>query len=262
METPSLLVGIRVRKLVQEQKEGRQNTGGYGDKYDFSREQVADAEAGPLTPAPDERARILALLVVFAVVMVFWLAFYQNGYALTLWARDNTATTVSPEVFQAVDPLGIILFSLPLVALWSALRRRQIEPSTVGKITIGMLLTSATFGIMTVAALAGGDTGRVSPGWLISSYLLIAVGEICLSPMGLSLVTKVAPRRFAATMVGGWFAAASIGGYLAGFLGTYWGAMPHSRFFLVIAGLSLIAAVVLTAVRRWLSPVFTAAGAV
>jgi POT family proton-dependent oligopeptide transporter len=214
-----------------------------------AQKSAAVNDANVLTPA-DVRARILCLLVVFAIVVAFWVAFYQNGFTLTLWARDNTATNISPEVFQSVNPLGIILFSPLLVAVWAALRRRRAEPSTLSKIVIGMLLTAVTFGIMTVAGIVGGDSGRVSASWLVSAYLVIALAEICLSPMGLSLVTKVAPPRHRATMMGAWFAATATGGYLAGFVGRYWSVMPHSRFFLMVVVLCLIAAVLMALAKR------------
>jgi proton-dependent oligopeptide transporter, POT family len=98
---------------------------------------------------------------------------------------------------------------------------------------------------MAVAALAGGDSGRVSMWWLIASYLLIALGEVCLSPMGLSLVNRVAPPRSRGLMMGAWFVTLSAGGYLAGSLGALWTTMPHSRFFLIVVGILLLAAALL-----------------
>src|SRR5512140_2140882 len=144
---------------------------------------------------PDASSRVVALLVVFGIVVAFWIAFYQNGYTLTFWARDNTATSIAPETFQSVEPICIIAFTPLLVALWGWLRRRNAEPSTVLKMLIGILLTVASFAIMVAAARVAHETGRVSMAWLIASYATIALGEICLSPMGLSLVTKVAPPR-------------------------------------------------------------------
>jgi len=212
-------------------------------------------------PTTDEFMRVVALLVVFAIVIAFWVAFYQNGLTLTFWAKYNTDTSIPPETFQSVNPLGIILFSPPLVMLWNALRRRNSEPSTVSKMILGMLLTAATFGIMAVAGMVGGDTGRVSAGWLVSAYLVIALGEICLSPMGLSLVTKVAPARHRGTMMGAWFVATAAGGYLSGTVGQYWETMNHSRFFMLVAGLCLVAAALTALAKARLNKVFARSGA-
>jgi POT family proton-dependent oligopeptide transporter len=215
----------------------------------------------PVDPA-DARARIVALLVIFAIVVAFWTAFYQNGFTLTLWARDRTATSWPPEVFYSSNAFFIVVFTPLLVATWTALRRRGLEPTTIGKMVIGMLLTVATFVVMALAGLAGGDEGRVSPVWLVSAYWFISMGEICLSPMGLSLVTKVAPPGRRGLMMGAWFVATSAGGYLSGFLGSYWYVMPASRFFLMIAGLALVAAVLLMLAWRRLDAVIRSAEAV
>ena len=220
-----------------------------------------DSAVPERNPEPAEgRRRTIALLVVFAIAVIFWIAFYQNGFTLTLWARDNTDTTVAPEIFQAVNPLGIILFSPLLVMVWTWLRNRGAEPSTPAKMLIGLLFTAAMFGVMATAGFVGGDTGKVSPIWLVSAYLMIAVGEICLSPMGLSLVAKVAPPNRRGMLMGGWFVATSLGGYFAGMLGgQFWNAMPHSRFFLSVAGLTMLAAIVLLAALAWLRPIFARA---
>ena len=193
--------------------------------------------------SPDEaRLRVTTLLAMFAIVAVFWLALYQNGFTLTFWARDNTVTPFAPETFQSVEPLGVIVFSGAFVGLWAWLGRRGLEPSTPVKILFGILLVAAAFGVMAVAGLAGGDAGRVSMNWLVGAYLLMALGEVCLSPMGLSLVNRVAPPRSRGLMMGAWFVGLSAGGYFSGALGAYWGTMPHSRFFLLVVGVLLGAA--------------------
>ena len=193
----------------------------------------------------NERSRILTLLVVFGVSALFWIAFYQNAFTLTFWARDNTNTSIASESFQSVEPLGVIAFSASLVGVWAWLGRRGLEPSTPAKMLGGVLLVAAAFGLMSVAGLVSGDTGRVSVWWLVSAYVLIALGEVCLSPMGLSLVNRVAPARSRGLLMGAWFVSLSAGGYFAGFVGAYWNRMPHSRFFLLVVGLLMIAALVL-----------------
>jgi len=229
--------------------------------------RAQDSAQPEIDPPPDEaRRRTVALLAVFAIAVAFWIAFYQNGFTLTFWARDFTDRVVlgreiSPETFQSVNPLGIILFSPLLVLAWGWLRDRGAEPSTPAKIMIGILFTTGSFGVMAVAATLAGAAGKVSPAWLVSSYLLIAVGEICLSPMGLSLVSRVAPPKRRGLLMGGWFVATSLGGYFSGSLGARWGTMPHARFFLLVTVMTLGAAGVLALITRWLRPVFARATA-
>jgi len=203
-------------------------------------------EAGAISSS-ESRSRILILLLMFAIVAVFWLAFYQNGFTLTFWARDNTITSLAPETFQSVEPFGVIAFSFALVFVWTWMGRRGIEPSTPVKILSGILLVAVAFAVMTSAALAGGDHGKVSLWWLVGAYLLVALGEVCLSPMGLSLVNRLAPPRSRGVMMGAWFVGLSAGGYFSGALGAYWNQMPHSRFFLMVTAILIMAALLLAA---------------
>ncbi|MGI8784827.1 MAG: peptide MFS transporter [Acidobacteriota bacterium] len=217
------------------------------DSQSLSKNAV-ESGSDPLAAIPD-RTRIIALLVVFAVVIVFWMIFHQNGSTLTLWADDNTdweswGFQLTGIISNAINPAFIILLTLPLVAFWRFLNRRGLEPSTPMKIFIGMLLTSASCMILYAGALAGGDVGRVSPLWLIAAYAVISVGELCLSPMGLSLTSKVAPPRFRSMMMGGWFVATAIGNKLTA-IGVYWTVWSHSKFFLVLALSALAVATVL-----------------
>ncbi len=207
--------------------------------------QKTSAEAVALTPA-ETRSRVVTLLAVFAISTVFWLAFYQIFYTFTFFARDNTATAWPPERFQVFEALGVIVFSPLIVALWVWLQRRRAEPSTPVKMLLGVILVAIAFGGLAWAALNGGNAGRVSPFWLIAANLLIAVGEIALSPMGLSLVNRLAPPRSRGVLMGGWFASLALGGYLAGYIGAYWDRMPHSQFFLMFVGILLVTAIPLS----------------
>ena len=203
------------------------------------------AEALSVKPA-DSRDRVLTLLLVFVISAVFWLAYDQVFYTFTFWARDNTATRFSPEQFQAVEPLGIIVLSPVLVALWAWLQRRQAEPSTPAKMVMGIALVGTAFLLLGSAGLSGGDTGRVSAAWLVAANLAIALGEITLSPMGMSLVNRVAPPRMRGLMMGGWFVSLAVGGLLAGRIGAYWDLVPHSRFFFGVVAILVLTAVPLS----------------
>ncbi len=203
------------------------------------------AEARAISPA-DGRSRVITLLAVFAISTVFWLAFYQIFYTFTFWARDNTLTTVAPERFQVFEPLGVILLSPVLVAVWMWLQRRRAEPSTPVKMLMGVVLVAGAFALLAYAGHIGGDTGRVSAQWLIWANVIIALGEIALSPMGMSLVNRLSPPGIRGLMMGGWFASLGLGGYLSGSIGGYWDTMPHSRFFLMVVGILVVTAVPLS----------------
>ena len=197
-------------------------------------------------PPEEARSRTITLLAVFAISTVFWLAFYQIFYTFTFWARDNSVTSWPPERFQVFEPLSVILLSPVLVAVWVALQRRGKEPSTPVKMLLGVVLVAAAFAMLAFAGANGGDTGRVSAWWLIWANILIGVGEIALSPMGLSLVNHLAPPRSRGLLMGGWYASLALGGYLAGYIGAYWETMPHSRFFLMVVGILIATAVPLS----------------
>jgi POT family proton-dependent oligopeptide transporter len=196
--------------------------------------------------ADEARSRVITLIAVFVISTAFWLAFYQIFYTFTFWARDNTATTIAPERFQVFEPIGVITLSPVIVALWVWLQRRNAEPSTPVKMLLGLVLMAVAYGLLTLAALNGGDAGRVGPQWLIAANLIIAVGEIALSPMGLSLVNHLAPPRSRGLLMGGWFASLALGGYLAGYVGGYWDTMPHSRFFALIGAVQIAVALPLS----------------
>jgi POT family proton-dependent oligopeptide transporter len=133
-----------------------------------------------------------------------------------------------------------------LVAIWAWLQKRNAEPSTPVKMLIGVVLVAAAFGALGYAGMIGGDTGRVSPAWLIAANLTIAVGEIALSPMGMSLVNRLSPPRLRGQMMGGWFASLGLGGWLSGYIGRFWDTLPHSQFFFMVVGILVATAVPLS----------------
>jgi POT family proton-dependent oligopeptide transporter len=235
-------------------------------------EDVAPGQASaPAIDQVPERTRIGALLVVYFIVIVFWMVFHQNGSTMTYWADENTDWNVSGVISTALNAFWIVTLSLPLVWFWSWLRKRGLEPSTPAKMTIGMTLASLSFFILFMAARFGGDQTfvtdgqgsflltaqgelqaiehRVSPLWLISAYFVISLGELMLSPMGLSLVSKVAPSRMRGLMMGGWFVATAIGNKLT-VIGILWTKWYHSSFWLLCSLLALGMALVLLGLLR------------
>jgi len=220
-----------------------------GFKHLIAEEAMRAEAQGAHTAAlpPDEvRSRVVTLLAIFGISLVFWIAFYQIFYTFTFWARDSTATSWSPETFQVFEPMGVILLSPALVALWAALQKRDAEPSTPVKMLLGVVLVATAFAALGYAGTIGGNAGRVSPLWLITANVLIAIGEIALSPMGMSLVNRLSPPSLRGLMMGGWFASLGIGGYLSGYIGRYWDTLPHSQFFFMVVGILVVVAVPLS----------------
>src|SRR2546421_733364 len=170
---------------------------------------------------PAERKRIGAIIAFFVFATLFWAGFEQAGSSLTLFAKDFTENSVFGRQFpasyyQSVNPLGILALA-PLFA-WLWVRWGKTQPSSPAKFVLGLVFLSLGFLVITGAAFvsAQGGNSRVSPMWLIAGYVLHTVGELCLSPVGLSAVTKLAPQRLVGSMMGVWFLALSLGNFIGG----------------------------------------------
>jgi POT family proton-dependent oligopeptide transporter len=311
---------------------------GISDQDEGGHKAANAARQDQMNAVPD-RNRVIALIVVFAIVIVFWMVFHQNGSTLTYWADDNTAWNVSGTISNSINPFWIIVLTFPLVAFWGWLDKRGMEPSTPTKMAIGMLLTGLSFFVLYGAAKIGENqpvtpeqyavgsfrinervadslkadgvpqdvldkmlaakdadgknlindvkfsakedettkvkiTGeqsyidtinrvvpgagtqyrdkflqrsylfQVSPFWLLLAYAIISLGELMLSPMGLSLVSKVAPIRMRGLMMGGWFVATAIGNKLT-MIGIYWSIWYQSSFFIVLGAMAVFMSIVL-----------------
>ena len=217
----------------------------------ISQQDANKAKANAMDMVPEAR-RIGALIVIFLIVIVFWMVFHQNGSTLTYWADKNTDWNVTGTLSNAINPIWVVTLTFPLVWFWKWLDNKGKEPSTPTKMAIGMTLTGLSFFVLYFAAkmgeasVAGSDpyAFKVSPMWLILSYGIVTLGELMLSPMGLALVSKVAPIRMRGLMMGGWFVATAIGNKLT-MIGVYWDEWLHSTFFAILGAAALIMAVVL-----------------
>lgn len=160
-----------------------------------------------------EKGRVVAIFILAVFTIVFWACFEQAGTSLNFWAEDHTHRTIGtfeipPAWFQSINALAIVLCAPLFAGLWIKLAKLHMEPTTPRKMAIGLAITSLGFLVMVMAANHAKETGgRVSWWWLALSYFLQTQGELCLSPVGLSMVTKLAPVRFAALMMGVWFVA-------------------------------------------------------
>lgn len=190
--------------------------------------------------------RILTLGLLFAIVILFWVAFYQNGFALTLFAARSTVlkSWLRPETYQFFEPFFILILTPVLLSFFARLSQRGKEPSTPKKILYGMIFMMAAMVIMVLACSQGGnrDLNIMSPFWLIGTYFIVTIAEILISPMGQSYVSKVAPDKIRGLMMGGWFVATAIGSYGSGLLGKLYSRFPHHQYFLLLAGLLALAA--------------------
>jgi POT family proton-dependent oligopeptide transporter len=174
-----------------------------------------------------EKKRVTVVIVLFIFSTIFWSAFEQAPTSLNLFARDFTDRVVfgweMPTTWlQSANSVFVILFAPVFAAIWIALGRRGRDPSSPAKFAIGLVFTSLGFLIMVQAAnivLASGGQTRVSPWWLVLSYLLQTAGELAISPVGLSSMTKLAPRRFAGQIMGVWFTSIALGNLIAGLVG-------------------------------------------
>ena len=174
---------------------------------------------------PVEKKRVAAIGVLFVASAMFWSGFEQAGSSLNLFAERYTERTLSlanftlpAGWFQSLGPIFVISFAPVVAAAWIALGRRNRNPSLPVKFALGLLLLAAGFLVMAAASRLVATGQKVWPTWLITTYLLHTFGELCLSPVGLSSVTKLAPRRLVGQMMGLWFLATSLGNLIAGLL--------------------------------------------
>lgn len=284
--------------------------------------------AEELSPA-DTKARIVALCLVFAVVIFFWMAFHQNGLSLTYFADEFTERTasglqgmtfdvmnlvivitivyalvslfqgktakekgiaallilsavamlvykylnlegevsVSAPIFQQFNPFYVVALTPVSMAIFARLAQKGKEPSAPRKIAYGMLVAAAGFLVMLVGsvglltpdeqkvAVEAGAGTFVSPNWLIGTYLVLTFGELLLSPMGISFVSKVAPPKYKGMMMGGWFVATAIGNLLVMVGGYLWGALPLWIVWFVFIILCLLSALFMFTMMKRLEKV-------
>jgi POT family proton-dependent oligopeptide transporter len=340
---------------------------GISDQEEGGHAAHARDKSALMAAVPDWK-RVMALIVIFIIVIVFWMVFHQSGSTITYWADDNTAWNVTGTISNAINPAWIIILTFPLVWFWGFLDRRGREPSTPTKMAFGMTLTALSFFVLFYAAnlgetrqpstadlasgsfrinervaenlradgvpedvlqkiltvreplkepvkavepglwnrilawffppgeaklivndvkfspkvdeatqqtVSGGDRlvaaidslapgqgtqhrpailnraylFQLSPFWLLLAYGILSLGELMLSPMGLSLVSKVAPIRMRGLMMGGWFVATAIGNKLT-MIGIYWSIWYQSNFFLILGVMALVMAVVLAVLLK------------
>ena len=305
--------------------------GGKGKASADGKAPAADAPAAEELSKEETKQRIVALCLVFAVVIFFWMAFHQNGLSLTYFADEFTAqsaeglqamcfnvwnlvavivivyalfslfqsktgkakaisavviamavcflclqydadgsVTVSAPIFQQFNPFYVVALTPVSMALFSSLAAKGREPSAPRKIAYGMIVAAVAYALMAFGSLGlpmpqtemGADgnpvavhVADVTPNLLITVYLVLTFGELLLSPMGISFVSKVAPPKYKGMMMGGWFVATAVGNQLVVVGGLLWGAVPLWLCWSVFLGVCLVAAVFMFAMMKRLEKV-------
>jgi POT family proton-dependent oligopeptide transporter len=207
--------------------------------------------AGDWTPA--ERRRLYVIGIFFLAASLFWSSFEQAGSTLNLFADRATRNevlgwTFPSSWFQSANALFIIMFAPLFAMLWIRLGSR--EPSSPVKFSLGLIGVGAGFAVLIPAARTADGGALVSPLWLTAAYLVHTWAELCLSPVGLSSMTKLAPARVAGLMMGVWFLGAAVGNFIGGRLAAFYEAWPLPSLFGMVAAIGVGAGLLLLAVSR------------
>lgn len=229
--------------------------------------QVNISQEELLKNAKEIKQRIYALLAVFGIVIFFWFSFHQNGLTLTMFAKDYTllgGLFPSAEIFQSINPFLVVFLTPLVIFIFGRMEKKGKEPSTPKKIAIGMGIAASAFVLMAISSIGlpllsdtvemGGlaDANRVTPWLLFSTYLILTVAELFISPLGLSFVSKVAPVHMQGLMQGGWLTATAVGNF-----SLFLGAMMYENISIsitwaVFAGVCFASMIVMLGMVKWL----------
>ena len=200
-----------------------------------------------------EKRRIQLIFVLFCASCLFWSSFEQAGSTLSLFADRSTDNRVlglafPSSFFQSLNSVFILLLAPVFAWMWVKLGDR--DPSLPTKFSWGLLLVAAGFVVMAFAAVAAGASGKVGPEWLAFTYLLHSAGELCLSPVGLSAMTKLAPPRIGGFMMGVWFLSIAVGNFMGGRVASFYEAFPLPQLFGLVAAFGIVFGLILLVVAK------------
>jgi POT family proton-dependent oligopeptide transporter len=238
----------------------------------------ADGKAAIEMSSAEIKQRLYALFAVFGVVIFFWFSFHQNGVTLTFFANDYTdlsainidlgfTTIKGAEIFQFFNPFFVVLLTPVVIGFFNWLRVKGKEPSTPGKIAIGMGIAASAFAVMALGSFglpdaaavkeAGGlaDAARVSPFLLIGTYFILTVAELFISPLGLSFVSKVAPVKYQGIMQGAWLGATALGNQLLIFGTIFYENIPIWATWMVFVTACTLSMTTMLLMVKWLDRV-------
>ncbi len=203
----------------------------------------------------DDWKKVWALVALCILNIVFWGVYEQQGNTLQIWADKNTnwnllGWEVPSTWLQSFNPAMIFLFAPLLDGFWRWQAARGKEPTSIVKMGMGCFLLGIGFAVMIAAGSVVGPEERGSILWLVATTFIVTIGELYLSPIGLSLVTKVAPAKIVSMMMGMWFLSSFFGNYLSGLLGTYYETLSKSGFFGLMGVLGILAGMAIIAVQK------------
>jgi POT family proton-dependent oligopeptide transporter len=225
--------------------------------YEGGASQEKNAPDTPLTLEEKQRIAVIFILAFFAIF--FHAVFEQKGAALNLFARDyvdrivrigSLSFEMKTTWFQSFNPLFIILFAPVFSKLWLDLNRKGKEPTVMGKFMWAFWLIAVGYIVLLIAAMMLGPGVKMGMIWLILAYFFFTIGEICLSPVGLSMVTKLSPAKFVSLMMGTWFLSNAAANKVAGFYSGYIHSWPLTKFFTWLVVAPLAAAILLFMLRK------------
>lgn len=220
--------------------------------------------------AREVKQRIWALIAVYAVVIFFWFSFHQNGLTLTFFAKDYTllkigSWSIGAETFQSMNPFFVVVLTPVVLAFFGWLRSKGKEPSTPGKIAIGMGIAAFAYLVMVLGSMhlptsaevtaMGGldDAQRVTPFLLMGTYLILTVAELFISPLGISFVSKVAPPQYQGIMQGGWLGATAVGNQLLFIGAIFYKNLPLWMTWGLFVVVCLMSMIMMLCMLRWLN---------
>lgn len=211
--------------------------------------KVAVAQQEPQVPlTKEEKDRLTVIVIMMLFNIFFWAGFEQAGSSINLYTDrfinrhvDMLDWTIPTSWFQSVNPLFIVLLGPVFTLLWTILADKNKEPNSIVKMGVGMILLGVGFFLMIGAAMErGGDNApdnvKANLLWLVGTYLIHTMGELCLSPVGLSMVTKLSPLRLGSMMMGVWFLSSFVANFLSGYLVEFFDKMGAMTIFAIIAG--------------------------
>jgi len=228
----------------------------WGQRYlapdQLARARQTHTEPAKLTPA--EWKAIIGLVVLCMLNVVFWGVYEQQGNTMQLFADRNTDWHIfgweMPSTwFQSINPMFIFLFTPLLNLFWGWQSSRSKEPESITKMAMGCVLLGVSFLPLIYITAGLRPDQRISFLWLVGGTVIYTVGELYLSPIGLSLVTKVAPARLVSMLMGMWFLSSFFGNFLSGYLGTFYEKMSRESFFLMLTALGVAAGLAIFALR-------------